>query len=226
MYDNNLIGLVNADGSGPRLVTQGAAVTVPVWSPDGRRLAYRESRGPLNTIFSVDVTDGSAPVAVVREPGTLGAPVWSPDGRRIAYLLPGEGTFVVDVTQANPTPERLPGSPFGPVAWAAEGRLLLGNRPASATQAVAPLLYDFGTSTSELVAETGAGVRLSADGSQILVNDGGTKLQMIDRSAQTIRDLFSVTPPSTFSFGLTPNSRSLFYVVTDVQADIYQIRVP
>jgi Tol biopolymer transport system component len=205
----------------------GAPVTVPVWSPDGRRLAYRETEGPLNRIFTLDVTDGSAPVVVVQGQGALGLPVWSPDGRRIAYFAPSSGTFVVDVTQANATPERLPGSPFNPVAWSADGRLLLGNRTASATQAVAPVLYDFGTNTSELLAEGGTGVRLSADGSEVLVsNDGGTRSQLIDLSSRTVRDLFSLAPPRTFAYLPSSNGRSVSYVVSELQADIYRIRVP
>jgi Tol biopolymer transport system component len=227
VYSQEAIAVVNADGSAPRVVGRSAVFSAPVWSSDGLRLAYREVRGPLTSIFTLEMTEAAAPVPVVRSTGMLGAPVISPDGRRVAYAVPNEGTFVVDATQAGATPEKLPTRPFDPVAWSADGKLLLGARPAGANQPVAPLLYDFAAGTFELLAESGAGARWSADGSYVVVNnEGGAKLQMVDRATKTVRDLVSVTPPASISYGLSMGGRSVFYNVIDIQAHIYRVRVP
>ncbi|MGE3356575.1 MAG: TolB family protein [Acidimicrobiia bacterium] len=73
------INVMNADGSGLRLVTSGNG---PVWSPDGTRLYIREFVGTWAN-FEVDVATGAkTPIArsVVR---------WSRDGSRYLYTFAG-----------------------------------------------------------------------------------------------------------------------------------------
>jgi TolB protein len=64
-----------------RLAYQGG---VGSWSPDGRRLAYVVSRGPLAPRIYVAAADGSHARPLVD--GI--SPTWSPDGRRIAFVQP------------------------------------------------------------------------------------------------------------------------------------------
>ena len=81
---------IKADGSGlKRLTKRYGAAGNPVWSPDGKRIAFDavDELG-LSTRLLVMAADGSA-VRRLRmgSPDTgPSVPAWSPDGRRITYL--------------------------------------------------------------------------------------------------------------------------------------------
>ena len=81
------IYLVRGDGRGGRLL-RGAGGNVR-WSPDGRRLAFREARGTFGP-YLLRVTDRAArrthTLALVRCCNIgLGNPTWSPGSDRVAY---------------------------------------------------------------------------------------------------------------------------------------------
>jgi Tol biopolymer transport system component len=102
--------LVNADGSGERNLTQEWGLkSLPVWSPDGRRMAFERSLGGgQRTDIFVMNADGSGTRRLTRcECAWL--PIWSPDGRRLAFLR----------DRYLPRPGRKP-----PYVWAGEVRVI------------------------------------------------------------------------------------------------------
>jgi Tol biopolymer transport system component len=86
--------VVNADGSGLRRLTRNPAYdSNPLWSPGGRRIAFRSTRDGNPELYVMD-SDGSGQRRLTSSPGSESRFAWSPDGRRIAFLSRGEVVVV------------------------------------------------------------------------------------------------------------------------------------
>jgi TolB protein len=83
---NSEVFVANADGANEVNLSKNAAFDGwPMWSPDGKRIAFSSNRaGPANTgqIFVVNA-DGSGLRQLTSGPGGFAQPSWSWDGRRI-----------------------------------------------------------------------------------------------------------------------------------------------
>jgi hypothetical protein len=119
------ITIISAKG-GPTRELTGRYGVLPDWSPDGRTILYRSSKG-----FSTISVDGGKSHLLRSDDGDMGA-VWSPDGREIAYthgLPPDFGGYssTTYVMQSDGSGSRRiidhscnPGTP----AWSPRGREL------------------------------------------------------------------------------------------------------
>lgn len=123
-----------ADGRAVRQLTRGGGASRPVWSPDGRLIAY-ERGGFVWTMRE----DGTNKIRRLEGRGQS----WSPDGRRLAYVgypapCSAWGVFVRGL--AGGTPRLLDydvyscsggdvgGLGFGGTSWSADGHVLYGTQ--------------------------------------------------------------------------------------------------
>jgi TolB protein len=146
--------VADADGKGPRDLTRASCTGLcrmneePAWSPDGKRIAFVRTIGPLPAnggpppivgIFLMSADGTHVKQVTQRRPnsGTEDhAPAWSPDGRRIAFMRANntakpQGASVVYVMNADGThagvlrtmSHRWPGA--GAPAWSPDGTRIL-----------------------------------------------------------------------------------------------------
>lgn len=109
------IWLVDANGGNHRPLIQGAGgYSSPVWSPDGRAIAYvaNEESGAELRLFYLDAQRSAT---LARLPGGAANLAWSPDGRSLA--------FEAFVEEDNPDPAALPPKPEG-AEWAEPARVI------------------------------------------------------------------------------------------------------
>ncbi len=79
----------------------GAADRAPVWSPDGKKIAwFSDASGEYRLMIGTQ--DGMEPPREIRleKPTFYYDPAWSPDGKYLAFTDAGRNLWVVDVTSA------------------------------------------------------------------------------------------------------------------------------
>jgi Tol biopolymer transport system component len=121
---------MNADGSG---VTQLTHTTVhefdPIWSPDGKQIAFGRLGDDGDFEVVVANADGSGETQLTNnDNGVFDFPgAWSPDGKQIAFASSRDGVFGVFVMNADGTGvTRLTNDGF-PTAWSPNGTQIAFN---------------------------------------------------------------------------------------------------
>jgi TolB protein len=201
--------VIRPDGSGATAfpITQQQPVdSIPVWSPDGTRLAYQSAQNGKDQIYVVTVKPDNSPgdtiwltAALKDQDNTF--PAWSPDGTQIVFQSGSAGAFQLYTMAASGAgqPRAVPGLPpyAGQPAWSPDGTHFAFSGGASAT--TGRELYTVpitGGTPLRLTANerTGAGPRWSPDGKALafMLRQDGTEsrdIYWIDANGQGLRAL-------------------------------------
>ncbi len=131
------LAVADADGFNEQVILSSSRPLMsPVWSPDGRRLAYVSFEEGRSMVYLQEVVSGKREV-VAQYPGLNSAPAFSPDGRHLALTLSKDGNSEIYLLRlADKSLTRITHS-FAidtEAEWAPDGRSLLftsdrGGRP-------------------------------------------------------------------------------------------------
>jgi TolB protein len=107
VYDRRIkeIYIADYDGANPRRITVNRSLNInPVWSNDGRAIAYTSyRRANFPDIFIQRIYEGTPPQSPANGTDRIHnfLPAWSPDGTRIAFMSNRDGNQEIYVMDAN-----------------------------------------------------------------------------------------------------------------------------
>jgi len=121
------IHIVTETGADVTPLTDGTADDIsPVWSPNGKKIAFVSSRDKNKEVYVMNA-DGSEQTNLTRHRADDWTPAWSPDGTKIVFSSKRDGNWEIYVMNADGSnPTRLtdePADDLSPV-WSPDGRVI------------------------------------------------------------------------------------------------------
>ncbi len=114
-------------GQPQRLTEDSAHASCPMFSPDGKWIAYYRLLGEQRDVYTISASGGQ-PIRFTDDPASDVQPAWSPDGSKIAFASERGGRFdiwIAPVAEGRPTgpPLRLTSAPADAIApvWSPDG---------------------------------------------------------------------------------------------------------
>ena len=230
--------IARTDGTGLRRLTDDAfRDRAPVWSPDGKEIAFYSNRTDTYGIWAVK-PDGSGLRPVTERSGgneqNLLYPVFSPAGDRlVASRVRSNETIAVDPRREwkAQKPEVLTmtvsaDSWLFPSAWAPDGRRLVGTVVNTAGSAIAVGVYDVATRTARSVTDGASGflgfVWLSDSRRVVYADPDASTIWLLDvesgRRKALVTDL-----KLGLGLAISPDRRTLYASISREQADLWMI---
>ncbi|MDD3516939.1 MAG: Tol-Pal system beta propeller repeat protein TolB [Chromatiales bacterium] len=174
-----MLQVADADGYNPRTIFRsGQPIMSPMWSPDGRRLAYVSFEGRRPAIWVQNI-DGGERQRIAAFPGINGAPAWSPDGSKIAMTLSKDGApniYVYDLPSQRLIQITNTNAIDTEARWMPDGRSLVF----TSDRAGSPQIYQVGLDGQDYRARRltfegnyNAAVSVSPDGKTLAMVHGG-----------------------------------------------------
>ncbi len=122
---SSAIYVMAVDGSKQKRLTPVEGIDgSPVWSPDGKRIAFCSNRFGNMDIFVMHA-DGSGVRRLTDDAADETGPIWSPDGTQIAFMSNRDQRDAVYLVRPNGTDKKRVCPDGSPVAWSPDSRRLL-----------------------------------------------------------------------------------------------------
>jgi TolB protein len=210
-----LLMVSDADGENGRTVLRSKEPLMsPVWSPDGRQLAYVSFEAGRSQIFSQDLSTGKRRL-LSSKPGINGAPSWSPDGRRMAVALsdgPNTHIYLVDLETDSQRQITQGAAIDTEPTWSPDGSKLAF----TSDRGGRPQIYEMDMGSGQIRRVTFQGnynarPRYSPDGKSIVMIQGGSTFRIAVQDLQTGTVRVLSGGPEDESPSFAPNGAMIIY---------------
>ena len=195
----------------------------PVWSPDGRRIAFRGTRNGYRNVWIKSV-DGTSDEQQLTRGERLQTPMsWSPDGKYLLYQEtdPARANDIWILSVADGKAEPLVAAPLSQIdgIWSPDGRWIAYTSEESGGEEVYVLPFPLTGERWRVSTAGGADPLWSRDGSELFYRTAGKVMAVDVRtsprfSAGTPRalfdDTFAVSPNFMTGYSVAANGRFLF----------------
>ncbi|HET9951320.1 MAG TPA: protein kinase [Candidatus Eisenbacteria bacterium] len=172
-----------ARGVSSRFTFDPAQDFTPVWSPDGKRIAFNSDRSGREAIYIKDSDGVQAESLLVAHELRLGVADWSRDGRYLACLLAGKegGVYVIDL-QGDRALRPVVVTPFleGDPRFSPDGRWILYSNDESGRREVYIQSIQAGSGKWQVSTDGGRDPRWSRDGKEIFFLASNNRLMAVD----------------------------------------------
>lgn len=215
------------DGTGLRQLTfDKAKDRGPMWSPDGRMIAFYSDRAGKYDIWVIR-PDGSGLKQLTAVRDWVSFPRWSPDGKRLV-VNDSRGSYLIDVSTSLPVRRLSPLPPypekeqvFRAVAWSADGEWLAGIRyRLDGSRVPGIVAHSLQSGEYITVADIGNWAAWLSDSTRLVVAEAH-RLYITDRVSAKPREIAKVDGRIPPGFAISHDDSTIFFSHAETESDIW-----